>query len=88
LWDSEALTLLRVAVQIVAGFEGSSLAGACSPLAFSVLPHSFDALLITYAVVSDAFAIWKTVTQTVSVMKLYVVLNQAGARDFFSFSKR
>jgi hypothetical protein len=87
-WDSEALTLLRLAVQIVAGFEGSCLADACSRLAFSVLPHCFDALLITYAIVSDAFAIWKTVTQTVSVTKFYVVLNQTGARDFFSFSKR
>lgn len=69
---SEALTLLRLAVQTVAGFEGSSLAGACSRLAFSVLPHCFDALLITYAVITDALAIWKTITQTVSVTKLPV----------------
>ena len=86
--DSGALTLLRLAVQPFAGFEGSSLASACSRLAFSVLPHCFDALLITYAVVTDAFAIWKTATQTVSLTKVLVVLNQAGTRDFFSFSKR
>ena len=73
MWDSEALTLLRLAVQTVAVFEGFSLAGACSRLTLSVLPHCFDALLITYAVVTDAFTNWKTVTQTVSVTKLFVV---------------
>ena len=71
-WDSEALTLFRLAVQTVSGFEGSSRAGAFSRLAFSVLPHCFDALLISYAVVTDAFAIWKTVTQNTSVTMLFV----------------
>jgi len=87
-WNSEALTLLCLAVQTVASFEGSFLAGACSRLAFSVLPHGFDALLISYALVTDAFAIWKIVTQTVSVTKLFVVWYQAEASDFFSISKR
>jgi hypothetical protein len=72
-WDFKALTLLCLAVQTVAAFGGSSLAGAYSQLAFSVLSHGFDALLISYAVVTDAFAIWNTVTQTASVTKLFVL---------------
>lgn len=73
-------TLFRLAVQTIAAFAGSSLTDACTHLAFSVLPHGFDALLISYALFTDALGIQRCFL----CLSYHVFQSPSAATEYFN----